>query len=174
MASRYCTNRKMLASAGPSVEKFLGQGLVELGRKLGPIVWQFAATKKFDADDFEAFLQLLPNKHDGIALRHALEVRHESFATPAFIKLARKHKMAIVYATGKDVPTIDATTASFMYARIMTSRDELAEGFETKEFAKFTKQALGWAAKGDTFFYFISGAKMRDPAAAQALLRKFD
>lgn len=171
-ASRYCTNRKMLASAGPAVEKFLDQGLVELGGKLGPINWQFAATKKFDPDDFEAFLQLLPEKQDGIALRHALEVRHESFSVPAFGKLARKHKMAIVYATGKDVPTIDETTAPFTYARIMTSRDHLEEGFEPKLFAKFAKQAKGWAAKGDTFFYFISGAKVRDPAAAQALLRK--
>ncbi|MFX5752170.1 DUF72 domain-containing protein, partial [Acinetobacter baumannii] len=58
-ASRFCTNRKVLADAGESIERFVSQGLTELGPKLGPILWQFMATKKFDADDFGAFLKLL-------------------------------------------------------------------------------------------------------------------
>ena len=92
-----------------------------------------AATKKFDPEDFEGFLALLPNTLDGIPLRHALEVRHDSFATPVFHKLAKKYKCAVVYATGKGVPTIDEATSTFSYARIMTSRDDLEEGFEPKD-----------------------------------------
>ncbi len=170
-ASRYSTNRKILAEAGPSVERFMAQGMTELGAKLGPINWQFAATKKFDADDFEGFLALLPKSLDGMTLRHALEVRHDSFAVPEFAALARKYNCAIVYATGKGVPTIDERTSGFSYARIMSSRDELADGFEPKEFKGFAKQAQAWAKKGDVFVYFISGAKVRDPAAAQAFVK---
>ena len=171
-ASRYCTNRKELASAGPSIEKFMAQGLSELGPKLGPINWQFANTKRFDAADFEAFLELLPKKQDGLALRHALEVRHESFASPEFVKLAQKHKVAICYATGKDVPTIDEPSGGFTYARIMTAREDLTDGFEAKELKQIAKQAQGWAKEGDAFVYFISGAKERNPAAAQALIKQ--
>ena len=101
-ASRYCTNRKVLGEAGPAIEKFLDQGLVELGPKLGPISWQFATTKTFDPEDFGAFLRLLPKERHGLGLRHALEVRHASFAVPEFYALARRHDMAIVYAHGDD------------------------------------------------------------------------
>ena len=170
-ASRYATNRKVLGEAGPSVERFLAQGMTELGPKLGPINWQFAATKKFDPEDFEGFLALLPNTLDGIPLRHALEVRHDSFATPVFHKLAKKYKCAVVYATGKGVPTIDEATSTFSYARIMTSRDDLEEGFEPKDLKAIAKRAQTWAKSGDAFVYFISGAKVRDPAAAQALVK---
>lgn len=170
-ASRFCTNRKDLAGAGPAIEKFFAQGLTELGTKLGPINWQFAKTKKFVADDFEAFLALLPKTVDGCAIRHALDVRHPSFAAPEFTKLAKKYKAAIVYATGKAVPTIDEATANFSYARIMTSRETLKNGFKPADFKSFASQARSWAKGGDVFYYFISGAKVRDPAAAQELLR---
>ena len=170
-ASRYCTNRKVLAESGPAIDRFIAQGLTELGAKLGPIVWQFALTKQFDAQDFAAFLALLPREHDGLALRHALEVRHASFATPAFIELARAHGAAIVYAAGKDFPEIDEPTADFTYARIMSSREDLDDGVTAPELRRITKQAKTWAARGDVFLYFISAAKVRNPAAAQALIR---
>ena len=102
-ASRFCTNRKVLADAGPSIETFVTSGIVELGDKLGPILWQFMPTKKFDPDDFGAFLKLLPERQDGLRLRHAVEVRHESFLTPDFIKLARDAGVAVVFA---DTPQI--------------------------------------------------------------------
>lgn len=170
-ASRYCTNRKQLASAGPAIDTFFGQGMGELGSKLGPVNWQFADTKKFQSEDFEAFLSLLPKSVGGRAVRHALEVRHPSFAVPEFTKLARKYKAAIVYASGKDVPTIDEPTTDFSYARIMTSRENLKSGFKAAEFKSFASLAGSWSKRGDVFFYFISGAKVRDPAAARALLR---
>src|ERR1700761_3016742 len=84
-ATRYATNRRVLAEAGESVERFVNSGIAELGPKLGPILWQFAPTKVFDPDDFGAFLALLPKKVDGQALRHVLEVRHPSFMVPEYI-----------------------------------------------------------------------------------------
>lgn len=168
-ASRYTTNRKVLADAGPSIEKFLDQGLCELGPKLGPINWQFMATKTFDPADFAAFLALLPRSWRGVPLRHALEVRHPSFACQAFEKLARSHGAAIVYAEGEDVPQIDARTADFTYARIMRARDDLEAGYTAADITVLAKRARAWSKHGDVFCYFISGAKVRNPAAAQAL-----
>lgn len=173
-ASRYCTNRKVLASAGPSIEKFFAQGLSKLGPKLGPINWQFAGTKRFDADDFAAFASLLPASVDGIKLRHALEVRHESFATPEFAALARKHKLAIVHAQGEDYPEIDAETAGFSYVRIMTSSPDLARGFKPAAITQLIDIARAKASRGDVFLYFISGAKERNPAAAVAFLEALE
>jgi uncharacterized protein YecE (DUF72 family) len=171
-ASRFCTNRKILAGAGESMERFIAQGLTELGDKLGPINWQFMATKKFDAEDFGAFLALLPREKDGIALRHAVEVRSPTFATPAFYDLAHKHGVAIVYAKDEDFPEIDQHTADFTYARFMASREDLPTGVTDKELDGFAKQTRAWAKRGDVFAYFISGAKVRNPAAAQALIEK--
>jgi uncharacterized protein YecE (DUF72 family) len=171
-ASRFCTNRKILGDAGESVDRFIGQGLTELGDKLGPINWQFMATKKFDLADFGAFLALLPKEKDGLALRHVVEVRSPTFATQAFYDLARKHGVAIVYAKDEDFPEIDEPTADFTYARLMASREDMATGVTDDELTGFAKQARAWAKRGDVFLYFISGAKVRNPAAAQALIKK--
>jgi len=170
--SRYCTNRKVLASAGESVARFVGQGLSELGDKLGPINWQFMAGKKFDREDFGAFLALLPKETDGVALRHAVEVRNPSFATQAFYDLARAHGVAIVYAKGADFPEIDQPTAGFRYARLMSSQEKLKTGVGGAELDALARQTRAWAKRGDVFAYFISAAKVRNPAAAQALIRK--
>lgn len=171
-ASRYATNRKVLAEAGPSVTRFLEQGLTELGPKLGPIVWQFMPTKKFDADDFAAFLDLLPKKQDGITLRHAVEVRHESFAAPAFFKLARAKNVAIVTAESSDYPEIDEASGGFTYARVMSAREDIDAGLNEAEIASVAKRAKGWAKSGDVFIFFIAGAKVRNPGAAIALQKK--
>lgn len=171
-ASRYCTNRKVLAEAGPSIERFISQGLTELGPKLGPINWQFMATKKFDKQDFAAFLKLLPKSADGIALRHAIEVRNDSFATTEFYDLARAHNVAIVYAKDDEFPEIDQPTAGFTYARLMSAQEELKTGVTDQELNSFASQARAWSKRGDVFVYFIAGAKVRNPAAAQALIKK--
>lgn len=171
-ASRYSTNRKVLAEAGESVERFLGQGLTELGAKLGPINWQFMATKKFDAEDFTAFFELLPKEKDGVALRHAIEVRHPSFATEAFYDLARRHNAAIVYAREEKFPEIDEPTADFTYSRFMATSEDIDEGVTAKQLTALAKQSRTWSKRGDVFAYFIAGAKLRNPSAAQALLAK--
>jgi uncharacterized protein YecE (DUF72 family) len=170
-ASRYAVNRKALGEAGEAIANFVQQGITELGGKLGPILWQFAGTKKFDAEDIAAFLALLPAAHDGIALRHALEPRHESFADPAFFALCRKAGVAVVYAEAEDYPTFAEQTADFTYARIQTAREDLPLGYVDAELDRLADQARDWAKGGrEVFLFFISGAKVRNPAAAQALI----
>jgi uncharacterized protein YecE (DUF72 family) len=170
--SRYCTNRKELAGAGESVARFVGQGLNELGARLGPLNWQLAGTKKFNEEDVEAFLALLPREVAGLPLRHALEVRNPSFKTERFYDLARKHKIAIVFADDADFPEIDEPTADFTYARLMRTRDEIDTGYTDAELDGWAKHARTWAERGDVFIYMISGAKHRAPAAAQALIER--
>ena len=171
-ASRFCTSRKVLAGAAESVERFIGQGMAELGDKLGPINWQFMGTKKFDATDIEGFLNLLPKEVGGVKLRHALEVRHESFRTAQFFDLVRKHGVAIVFADDDTFPKIDGPTADFSYARLMRSEEDEATGYPAKALDGWAKQSAEWAKRGDAFVYFISGAKVRNPAAAQALIER--
>ena len=171
-ASRYCTNRKQLAAAGESIERFVGQGIVELGDRLGPINWQFMATKKFDPEDVEAFLKLLPKKAGKVPLRHAIEARHESFQDKRFYDLARKHKVAIIFAHDEAFPAIEEPTADFTYARLMQSQDDEKTGYNAKALDGWAKRAKAWAKKGDTYVYFIAGAKHRNPAAAQALIER--
>jgi uncharacterized protein YecE (DUF72 family) len=171
-ASRYCTNRRKLAEAGDSIAKFMGQGLNELGDKLGPINWQFMGTKKFDADDMAAFLGLLPREIGGLPLRHALEVRHASFQDPRFTDLARKHNAAIVFADHDEFPRIDEPTADFTYARLMRTEEKNKTGYKPADLDHWAKQAKSWAKRGDAFVYFIAGAKVRAPTAAQALIER--
>jgi uncharacterized protein YecE (DUF72 family) len=170
--SRYCTNRRELSGATESVQKFVGQGVAELRDRLGPINWQLMGTKKFDADDIAAFFKLLPREVGGIALRHALEVRHETFKDPKFYDLARKYNVAIVFADDDDFPAIDEPTADFTYARLMRTKEEVETGYDTAALGRWAKRAKEWAKRGDVFVYFISGAKVRAPAAAQALIKK--
>lgn len=171
-ASRFCTNRKELAGAGESIGKFFAQGIHELGDRLGPVNWQFMATKKFDAADMEAFFNLLPREVCGLPLRHALEVRHESFRTAQFYDLARRHRVAIVFADSEDYPLIDEAAADFTYARLMRTKEEIETGYSAKDLDGWAKRARSWAKHGDAFVYFISGAKERAPAAAQALIAR--
>ena len=171
-ASRFCTNRRVLAEAGESVTRFVSQGLVELKDRLGPINWQFMGTKKFDPVDFEAFLKLLPREAGKLPLRHVLEVRHDSFKDERFYDLCRKYKAAIVYAHDKDFPCIDEATADFTYARLMQAEEKVKTGYKPAELDKWAKRAEAWSKKGDAFVYFISGAKVRNPAAARALIER--
>ncbi len=170
--SRFCTNRKVLASAGPAVEKFANQGLHQLGEKLGPINWQFMETKAFDPADVEAFLKLLPREVRGVRLRHAIEVRHASFRDPRFHELARRYGAAIVFADHHEFPTIEEPTADFAYARLMRTAAKPKTGYKPAALDGWAARARGWAARGDAFVYFISGAKQRNPAAAQALIAR--
>ncbi len=185
---RFVTNRKVLAEAGPGVETFLASGIAELGPKLGPINWQLAATKRFDPDDVDAFLALLPKERDGIPLRHALEVRHASFAVPEFVALARRHGVAIVFADSDEFPAIPDPTAEFVYARLQRCREAEPDGYPAAELDAWADRARSWDAGGvpadlplagpkapkaagrDVFCFIIAGDKVRAPLAAQALI----
>jgi uncharacterized protein YecE (DUF72 family) len=173
-ASRYATARKILAEGGDSVKTFLEQGFTELGDRLGPILWQFAATKPFDRDDFARFLALIPDTQDGVPLRHALEPRHESFRDPAFYELARARNMAIVFADDDEFPCIDEPTADFAYARLQRSAEDVETGYDRAVLDQWAERARDWSKGGrDVFVFFISGAKVRNPAAAMALIERF-
>ncbi|HEX5279089.1 MAG TPA: DUF72 domain-containing protein [Micropepsaceae bacterium] len=171
-ASRYCTNRKHLPDAGDSIQRFVNQGIVELRDKLGPINWQFAAAKKFDAKEFEAFLKILPRKAGRVPLRHALEPRNTSFQCEEFYNLARRYGCAIVFADSAEYPCIDQPAGDFTYARLMRSEEQIATGYSDAALDGWAKRAAAWARGGDVFIYFIAGAKLRAPAAAGALLSR--
>lgn len=192
-AIRFATNRRVLAEAGESVKRFLDSGVSELGDKLGPILWQFAPTKRFDADDFGAFLALLPEKQDGVALRHAVEVRHDSFIVPEFAALARKHDVAIVYADHAKYPAIADATGGFVYARLQTGSDDNPDCYTPKALDQWAERARTWAAgkepgdlkradpdtqaevkPRDVFVYFITEGKVRAPFGAMALMKRVE
>jgi uncharacterized protein YecE (DUF72 family) len=187
--SRFCSNRRVLGEGGEGVERFCGQGLVELGDKLGPIIWQFMATKKFDPDDFGAFLALLPRAVSGVRLQHGVEVRHESFRDPAFVEMARAAGVAIVFSDGKEFPVIADASGDFTYARLLGAWAEEPTGYPAAELDRWAEVARAWAAgespsglpylaapapasPRDVYVFMINGAKERAPAAAMALLER--
>jgi uncharacterized protein YecE (DUF72 family) len=168
--SRFCVTRPKLADAGEGVGNFLAQGLSALGPKLGPILWMLAARRKFDREDIAAFLNLLPEKIEGIPLRHVVEPRHESFRDEAFFQLCRDHDVAVVFGDDDEFPCIDADTASFAYARLQRMREEVPTGYNDKALDGFAKRARKWNKDGgDAYIFMINGAKIRAPAAALAL-----
>ena len=185
---RAVVNKKVLGEAGEAIGWFLGSGITELGPKLGPLLWQFAPFKRFDADDFGAFLALLPEKAGGLTLRHVVEARHPSFLVPEFVALIAKHNVAVVYADSDDYPAIADVTADFVYARLQRSQEKEATGYPPAELDQWAGRAKTWAsggvpddlprfgaakpkkAKRDVFVYMIAGDKVRAPAAAHALI----
>ena len=186
---RFATNRRVLAEAGNSIEMFLSSGVLLLKDKLGPINWQFMGTKKFDPVDFEAFLKLLPTSLEGRKLRHAVEVRNDSFKCAEFIAMAREYGVAVIIGADSEYPQINDPTAPFIYARIMGTTEGEANGYSKKALDAWAKRALAWreggaagleeilpeskASKGrDVFLYVISGFKERNPAAAMELIKR--
>jgi uncharacterized protein YecE (DUF72 family) len=188
---RFAVNRRVLAEAGDSVKRFVQSGIGELGARLGPLLWQFAPTKKFDEADFGKFLELLPPSIDGRPLRHVIEVRHDSFCTPAFVALARQFRMPIVFAEHATYPAIADITGDFVYARLQKGKDTINTGYAPKDLDAWAKRAQAWASGGapadlptygakapakktprDVFLYFIHEGKVRAPAAAMALIER--
>lgn len=191
---RYVVQARRLADAGAGVERFLASGITELAEKLGPILWQFAPTRRFDDEDCAAFLSLLPQEVGGHVVRHAIEVRHDSFRDPRFVDLARRFGAAIVYADSDTHPAIADVTGSFVYARLQRTTEGEPQGYAAAELDRWAERSRLWAAgarppdlpcveveadaaEGGTsdvpvFVFFISGAKVRAPAAAQALIAR--
>ncbi|MBG9388976.1 DUF72 domain-containing protein [Caenimonas aquaedulcis] len=174
-ANRFATNRKALATAGESIQRFLSSGLAELGDKLGPIVWQFMPTKQFDAPDFEAFLALLPASVDGLPLRHVLDVRHESFLSPEFLPLARRYGCTAVHTDSEKFPAIADDQSELAYIRLMRSEPQRPTGYPPETLAQWARGAQAWTSKSparEVFIFLINGAKERAPAAALELIRR--
>ncbi len=189
-AIRFATQRRVLADGAESIRRFVDSGIAELGDKLGPIVWQLAPTHRFDAADLTAFLELLPRSVDGLPLRHALDVRHDSFRCPQYLALARRFGAATVFTESDDYPPLADVTGDFVYTRIMRTQSDEPLGCRPEVFPALAASARAWAqgseptglprvepaltptsAPRDVFVFFISGAKERAPHAAMALRR---
>ena len=184
-ASRFTTHRRELDQAGDSVNAFLVSGITELGPKLGPILWQFPPTRRFEREAFAAFLALLPKSQDNIPLRHAIETRHESFADPAYAALLQNHGVAHAIVESDKHALLADLTADFVYARLEHSSEAEPEGYATPALDGWAKRVKAWAAgkaaddlpragpaatqtPRDAFIFFISGDKVRAPQAAMA------
>jgi uncharacterized protein YecE (DUF72 family) len=189
-APRYATIRQTLGEAGPAIERFVESGLGELGAKLGPLLWQLAPTKRYDRDEIEAFLDLLPKEIGGRRARHVMEPRHDSFKSSAFVDQLRRHEAAAVFADSDEYPSIADVTTGFVYARLMRAQAALETGYAPDDIDRFAAMTTAWsrgeepkglpcitpAAKKvqqrDVYVLFINGAKERAPAAAKALIAK--
>ena len=188
---RFAVNRRVLAEAGASVERFFASGVLQLKEKLGPVNWQFLPTKQFDPADFEAFLKLLPASVEGHAIRHVVEVRHDSFRTPEFVQLLRGHGVATVFTDKAKFPQIPDATAPFIYARLQRSSEDIATGYAPAALDEWVARAQAWSAgrvpadlervadaekkppkSRDVFIYMINGFKPKAPAAAMALIER--
>ncbi|MET3612645.1 uncharacterized protein YecE (DUF72 family) [Rhizobium aquaticum] len=187
-ASRFCTNRRVLAEGGESVMKFVTSGITELGPKLGPILWQFMPTKQFDPEDFGAFLSLLPQEQDGVRLQHVVEVRHPSFVVPEFVALLRKHRTACVVADHAEYPMIADITGAFVYLRLQKGEDDNPHCYTDDALGSWATKLKSYAAgllpkdlpelapgdapspgPRDVFAYFITGGKVNAPMGAMEL-----
>jgi uncharacterized protein YecE (DUF72 family) len=189
-APRYATHRRVLSDAGPTIERFITGGVLQLKDKLGPINWQLMPATQFDPADFEGFLKLLPKSVEGHALRHAIEARHNSFRVPEFAALARHYGVATVVAGDSEFPQIADLTAPFVYARIMGTQPTQPRGYPKSALDLWAQRATIWAAGGspeglevageqktgrverDVYLYVISGHKVANPTAAQALIER--
>lgn len=188
---RFATNRRVLKESGDSIKRFLDTGVTELGEHLGPLLWQFAPTKKFDAADFGGFLELLPDRFDRRSLRHVIEVRHDSFRTPEFLMLLRQFKMPVVFTDHATYPNIADVTGDFIYARLQQGKDTIPTAYPPKAMDDWAGRLQTWAAghlpndlprieaarkvaavSRDVFAYVIHEGKVRAPAAAMALIER--
>jgi uncharacterized protein YecE (DUF72 family) len=191
-ASRFCVNRKKLSDGQQSMDYFFGQGIEQLGDRLGPILWQFMATKKFDYDDFASFFDMLPKTLSGLPLQHVIEVRNDTFANERFVRLCREHSVAICNSENEKYPFIPDITADFVYLRLLSASDDIPTGYDAKDLdlwaERFRAYAEGRVPDGftpldrtgppegprDVYAFVIHEGKVRAPAAAMEFIKRVD
>jgi uncharacterized protein YecE (DUF72 family) len=211
-APRFITHMRRLKDTETPLANFIASGLLRLGPKLGPILWQFPPNFRFDAERIEAFLRLLPHdtraavhlgrRHDDRLkapawlkvdadrkLRHAFEIRHESFRTREFIDLLRHYDVALVCADTVEWPRLMDATSDFVYCRLHGSEELYASGYDDNALDDWARRVAAWARGGepddaervagkarrrrrDVFLYFDNDAKVRAPADARGLIRR--
>lgn len=194
-ASRYITHMLRLRNIEVALANFFASGLFELGDKLGPFLWQFPPTMKFEPQVFDDFFTILPRSTaqaqwvacahderpngrvclqplDDFPLRHAVEVRHPSFEAPEFIALLRRHNIAFVLAdTPRPWPRFEELTADFAYMRLHGSTELYNSRYTPEELARWAALMRGWAAQSrDVYCYFDNTDKRHAPDNAQELM----
>jgi uncharacterized protein YecE (DUF72 family) len=212
--SRFITHLKQLREVETPLANFFASGVLRLEEKLGPFLWQFSPRFRFDAERFDHFLGLLPRDSAAAAvlaehhdhrlkgrawiktgrkrlLRHAVEIRHPSFLDPAFVRLLRRHKIALVFADTVDWPYAEDVTAEFLYLRLHGSEELYASGYDDDALDRWAARIRSWRqgvepndAKlidvtarphrraRDVYVYFDNDAKVRAPIDAQALRKR--
>lgn len=190
---RFITHMKKLKEPGQALANFFASGLLALGPKLGPILWQFPASFGFDPERIAAFFRAVPRSHREAAalarkhdrrvkdpcvaaegdwpIRHAMEVRHRSFEAEAYLDLLRAHGVANVVADAPGWPRIEAKTADFAYIRLHGAEERYASGYDRDALARWARLVRKWAEGGDdVFVFFDNDAKVRAPFDAIELM----
>lgn len=200
--SRYITHTLRLRGAEAALGRFFGQGVLDLGPALGPILWQLPPSFRFDADRLDGFLGLLPHTAHAAAklagagaagpdrrLRHTFEVRHDSFRDPAWIALLRRHRVGSVVADSVDWPCLWDVTSGFVYVRLHGSEELYASGYDPRALDRWARRVRAWGEGGeprvrrigppaprrrrrDVFVYFDNDRKVRAPKDAHALAER--
>lgn len=217
-APRYITHVKRLHEVATPMANFFASGPLHLGAKLGPFLWQLPPSLSFDAQRIAAFLERLPHDSEqarhcardcdselrvsgyldverGQPLRHAIEVRHPSFCQPAFVKLLRKHKVALVFADSAGKwPYAEDLTSDFVYLRLHGNARLYESGYDEQALKHWQARIATWSqgeqvadaqlideahrgrprAARDVYCYFDNDLKVRAPYDAYRLLQKFD
>ena len=171
-AQRFTTSRKTADDMKEAVDWFISGGVTKLGDRLGAINWQFPESRTFDPDYFSAFLSALPQEHDGLRLRHAIEVRNDTFKMEEFTDMLQEHGCALVYSDAEDWPMPDVETADFACARLQDSRETYKAGYAPSALDEWADTLKDWAKSREVYAFFISGAKARDPLAALELIKR--
>lgn len=199
--SRFITHIRRLREIEAPIANFLASGVLGLREKLGPLLWQFPPSFKFDPENFEPFLKLLPHTYrdacrlarqheDWISsrsyvpgrvmkdrpVRHAVEIRHESFCTPEFVRLMRKYDAAIVFADSSGKwPFIDEVTADFVYLRLHGKGKMYVGGYDNNSLTLWKKRIEHWTSgKNDAYVYFDNDVKVEAPFNAMTLAKMMD
>ena len=211
--SRYITHMLKLKDVETAVANFFASGPLALGEKLGPILWQFPPQLRFNAERFEAFFKLLPRdteaaarigrKHDHRLkapaylrpgrkrpVRHAVEIRHDSFRDEAFIALLRRYDIALVCADTVDWPLLMDLTTDFVYCRLHGSRELYNSGYTSDELDDWADRVERWASgrtmtdgefitpvvrdhrRREVFLFFDNTDKLKAPGDARGLMRR--
>jgi len=197
--SRFITHQKQLGDVEGALANFFASGLLLLGEKMGPILWQVSERMRFDPGKVERFLDLLPRdtaeaaqlarRHDERVagrcwtetdavrpIRHALEVRHTSFQDPRFLDLLRSRGMALVSSDAPGWERLDDLTTDFAYARLHGAEELYASGYGPAELDAWAARIRGWLVDGaeNVFVYFDNDARVRAPFDALDLARRFE
>jgi uncharacterized protein YecE (DUF72 family) len=197
---RFITHNLKLRNAERSLGNFFASGVLALGRMTGPFLWQLPATYRFDAERMDAFMRLLPRnsreaervalQHDDrlrrgalvdaaapMKVRHAFEVRHESYFHDEFYAILREHHYAFVIAdTAGKFPYAEEVTADFVYIRLHGSRELYASGYTDAELDEWARKIAAWRTIGgkqrDVYVYFDNDAKVHAPLDAKRLAER--